>query len=89
MRYAQHSLFEQVWAEGLRIILLSATVGLLLWGWFALTLSPVQSYYFPAYVVSSLHRTNGSEPDQVAWLVKTKPKKTMDFAAAEDLVPTT
>lgn len=88
MRCAQDSLFEQVWAEGLRIVLLSATVGLLLWGWFALTLSPVQSYYFPAYIVSSLHMTNGSEPDQVAWLVKTRPKKQIDFAAAEDLVPT-
>ena len=89
MRYAQDSLFEKVWAEGLRILLLSMMLGALLWGWFALTLSPVQSYYFPAYVVSSLHMTNGSEPDQVAWLVKTKPKNKIDFAEAEDLVPTT
>ncbi len=88
MRYAQDSLFEKVWAEGLRIVLLSMTIGVLLWGWFVLTLSPVQWYYFPAYVMSSLHMVNGSEPDQVAWLVKTRPKKQIDFAAAEDLVPT-
>ena len=89
MRYAQDSLFEKVWAECLRIALLSMTFGALLWGWFALTLSPVERYYFPAYVGSSLHMTNGLEPDQVSWLVKTKPKNKIDFAEAEDLVPTT
>ncbi len=88
MRYAQDTVFEVLWDGGLRIVLLSVTLGALLWGWFALTLSPVQSYYFPAYVLSSLHMVNGSEPDQVAWLVKTRPKKQIDFAAAEDLVPT-
>lgn len=88
MRYAQDSLLEKVWAEGQRVILLSLTLGVLLWGWFALTLSPVQRYYFPAYALSSLHMVNGAEPDQVAWLVKTKPKQQIDFAAAEDLVPT-
>lgn len=53
MRYAQGSLLEKVWAECLRIALLSMTLGALLWGWLALTLSPVQRYYFPAYVVSA------------------------------------
>ncbi len=89
VRYAQDTLFEKVWAEGLRVAALSATLGALLWGWFALTLSPVQRYYFPAYIGSSLHMTNGSEPDHIAWLVKTKPKNKIDFAETEDLVPTT
>ena len=80
-------LSEVLWDSAWRIAVLSALLGALLWGWFALTLSPVQSFYFPAYVASSLHIVNGPEPDQVAWLVKTKPKKEMDIADAGDVTP--
>ncbi len=73
----------------MRIALLSVTLGLLLWGWFALTLSPVERYYFPAYVGSSLHMRTATSRTSVAWLVKTRPKNKIDFAEPEDLVPTT
>ncbi len=78
---------ELLWNGAWRIAVLSALLGALLWSWFSLTLSPVQSFYFPAYVASSLHIVNGPEPDQVAWLVKTKSKKKMDIADVEDVTP--
>ena len=80
---------ELLWDGAWRIAVLSALLGALLWGWFAFTLSSVQSFYFPAYVASSLHIVNGPEPDQIAWLVKTKPKKEMDIADAGDVTPAT
>lgn len=87
MRRTLDTFAEILWDGGWRIALLSAALGLLLWGWFALKLSPVERYYFPAYVGSSLHLVNGSEPDSVAWLVKTRTKKEFDIAATADVVP--
>ena len=81
------TLSELLWDGAWRIAVLSAVLGALLWSWFALTLSPVESFYFPAYVASSLHVVNGPEPDQVAWVVKTKPKKEMEIADAGDVTP--
>ena len=78
---------EVLWDSAWRIAVPSAMLGALLWGWFAITLSPIENFYFPAYVASSLHIANGPEPDQVAWLVKTKPKKGMEIADAGDVTP--
>lgn len=70
-----------------RIAALSAGLGLLLWAWFALTLTPVQRYYFSTYVSSSLHRVGSHEPDHAEWILKTKPKDIFEIADAADLVP--
>ncbi len=72
-----------------RIAALSAGLGLLLWAWFALTLTPVQRYYFSTYVSSSLHRVGSHEPDHAEWILKTKPKDKFEIADAADLVPAT
>ena len=87
MRDLLDTLAELVWDSGWRIALLSAALGVLLWGWFAWTLSPIERYYFPAYVGSSLHIANGEEPDSVAWLVKTKGKKDFEIAEPADVLP--
>ena len=81
-------LARRLWVGVWRMVPLSVVLGLALWGWFAFTLSPLQRFYFPAYVASSLHLTDGQEPDRIAWLVKTGPKKKIDIAEAEDLVAT-
>ena len=81
-------LVRRLWAGVWRMVPLIVVLGLALWGWFAFTLSPLQRFYFPAYVASSLHITDGQEPDRIAWLVKTGPKKKIDIAEAEDLVAT-
>ena len=72
-----------------RIAALSAGLGLLLWAWFALTLTPVQRYYFSTYVSSSLHRVGSHEKDHAEWILKTKPKDKLEIADAADLVPAT
>lgn len=87
MRDLLDTLAEVVWDSSWRIALLSAALGVLLWGWFAYTLSPIERYYFPAYVRSSLHIVNGDEPDSVAWLVKTRAKQDFEIAEPEDVVP--
>ena len=70
-----------------RISGLSLVLGLLLWGWFALTLSPIQRYYFSAYVGSSLHRTGSREHDRAVWILKARPTNTFVVADPQDLVP--
>ena len=72
-----------------RIAALSAGLGLLLWAWFALTLTSVQRYYFSTYVSSSLHRVGSHELDHAEWILKTKPKDKFKIADAADLVPAT
>lgn len=81
-------LTRRLWVGVWRMVPLIVMLGLALWGWFAFTLSPVQRFYFPAYVGSSLHLTDGQELDRIAWLVKTGPKKKIDIAETADLVPT-
>lgn len=68
-----------------RIAAMSAALGLLLWAWFALTLSPIQRYYFSTYVGSSLHITGSREPDRVEWILKTRPKDKIEIADPQDL----
>lgn len=87
MRDLLDTLAEVVWDTRWRIALLSATLGLLLWKWFACTFSPIKRHYFPAYVSSSLHIVNGEEPYSVAWLVKTRRKKDFEIAEPADVVP--
>ncbi len=70
-----------------RIAGLSLMLGLFFWGWFAHTLSPIQRYYFSAYVGSSLHRVGSHEPDQAVWILKTGPKDRFEIADTADLVP--
>ena len=70
-----------------RISGLSLLLGLLLWGWFALTLSPIQRYYFSAYVGSSLHRMGSHEQDRAVWILKARPTNTFVVADPQDLVP--
>ena len=72
-----------------RIAGLSLVLGLLFWGWFALTLSPIQRYYFSTYVASSLHRVGSQEPDRAVWILKGKPTNTFEIAEPQDLVPAT
>lgn len=72
-----------------RIAGLSLVLVLLFWAWFALTLSPIQRYYFSTYVASSLHRVGSQEPDRAVWILKGKPKNTFEIAEPQDLVPAT
>lgn len=70
-----------------RIAAMSARLGLLLSAWFALTLSPIQRYYFSTYVGSSLHMIGSHEPDRAEWILKTRPKGKVEIADPQDLVP--
>ena len=80
--------FSELMQDGAwRISGLSLVLGLLLWGWFALTLSPIQRYYFSAYVGSSLHRTGSHEQDRAVWILKARPTNTFVVADPQDLVP--
>ena len=68
-----------------RIAVLSAVLGLLLWAWFALTLSSLERYYFAAYVGSSLHHSGNQEQDWAVWMLKTGPKSKVEIADPQDL----
>lgn len=87
MRHPPDTFAELLWDGGWRIAVLSAALGLLLWGWFALTLSPVERYYFPAYVGSSLHIFGSQEQDRAVWILKARPKNKFEVADPQDLVP--
>ena len=87
MSTAPLTLSESMQDAAWRISGLSLVLGLLLWGWFALTLSPIQRYYFSAYVGSSLHRIGSHEQDRAVWILKAKPTNTFVVADPQDLVP--
>lgn len=89
MRTQSQTFAESMRDGSWRIAALSAGLGLLLWAWFALTLTPVQRYYFSTYVSSSLHRVGSHEPDRAEWILKTKLKDKFEIADAADLVPAT
>ncbi len=89
MRTQSQTFAESMRDGSWRIAALSAGLGLLLWAWFALTLTPVQRYYFSTYISSSLHRVGSHEPDHAEWILKTKPKNKLEIADAADLVPAT
>lgn len=86
MRHSPDTFAELLWDGGWCIAVLSAALGLLLWGWFALTLSPIQRYYFPAYVGSSLHIMASQEQDRVVWILKARPKNKFEVADPQDLM---
>ena len=89
MRTQAQTFAESIRDGSWRIAALSAGLGLLLWAWFAFTLTPVQRYYFSTYVSSSLHRVGSQELDHAEWILKTKPKDKFEIADAADLVPAT
>jgi hypothetical protein len=75
-------------APGESTAAMSVGLGLLLWAWFALTLPPIQRYYFAAYVDSSLHIAGSEESDRAEWILKTRPKDKVEIVDPQDLVPT-
>lgn len=57
------------------------------WGWVELRFSPVQRFYLPVYLQSTVGVLQGSGPDYVKWIEKRAPGKAWEIAQPEDLVP--
>ena len=57
------------------------------WGWVQLRFSPVQRFYLPVYLESSIGVLAGSEPEYVKWIEKRAPGREWEIAQSDDLIP--
>ena len=57
------------------------------WGWIHLRFSPVQRFYLPVYLESSVGVLAGSAPEYVKWIEKRAPGREWEIAQPEDLIP--
>jgi hypothetical protein len=57
------------------------------WGWVQVRFSPVQRFYLPVYLQSTVGVLAGSGPEYVEWIEKRAPGKAWEIAQPEDLVP--
>jgi hypothetical protein len=57
------------------------------WGWVEVRFSPIQRFYLPAYLQSTVGVLAGSGPEYVKWIEKRAPGKEWEIADPEDLVP--
>ena len=57
------------------------------WGWVEVRFSPVQRFYLPVYLQSTVGVLTGSGPEYVKWIEKRAPGKAWEIAEPEDLVP--
>lgn len=57
------------------------------WGWVEVRFSPVQRFYLPVYLQSTVGVLAGSGPEYVEWIEKRAPGKAWEIAQPEDLVP--
>jgi hypothetical protein len=58
-----------------------------IWGWVLVRFSPVQRFYLPVYLQSTVGVLQGSGPEYVEWIEKRAPGKAWEIAQPEDLVP--
>ena len=57
------------------------------WGWIHLRFSPVQRFYLPVYLESSVGVLAGSAPEYVKWIEKRAPGREWEIAQPDDLIP--
>ena len=57
------------------------------WGWIEVRFSPVQRFYLPVYLQSTVGVLQGSGPEYVEWIEKRAPGKAWEIADPGDLVP--
>lgn len=57
------------------------------WGWVEVRFSPVQRFYLPIYLQSTVGVLQNSEPEYVKWIEKRAPGKAWEIADPGDLVP--
>ena len=57
------------------------------WGWVEVRFSPVQRFYLPVYLQSTVGVLQGSGPEYVEWIEKRAPGKAWEIADPGDLVP--
>jgi hypothetical protein len=57
------------------------------WGWVEVRFSPVQRFYLPVYLQSTIGVLQGSGPEYVKWIEKRAPGKAWEIADPGDLVP--
>ena len=57
------------------------------WGWVEVRFSPVQRFYLPVYLQSTVGVLQGSGPEYVKWIEKRAPGKAWEIADPGDLVP--
>ena len=57
------------------------------WGWVEVRFSPVQRFYLPVYLQSTVGVLQGSGPEYVKWIEKRAPGKVWEIADPGDLVP--
>jgi hypothetical protein len=57
------------------------------WGWVEMRFSPVQRFYLPVYLQSTVGVLQGSGPEYVEWIERRAPGKAWEIADAGDLVP--
>ena len=57
------------------------------WGWVEVRFSPIQRFYLPVYLQSTLGVLQGSGPEYVEWIEKRAPGKVWEIADPGDLVP--
>ena len=69
------------------IVLLVLLALLPVWGWVEVRFSPVQRFYLPAYLQSTVGVLAGSGPEHVEWIEKRAPGKVWEIADPGDLVP--
>jgi hypothetical protein len=69
------------------IVLLVLLAFLPVWGWVQVRFSPVQRFYLPVYLQSTVGVLAGSGPEYVEWIEKRAPGKAWEIADPRDLVP--
>ena len=78
------------WSVGFLTILgvLFVLLALLpVWGWVEVRFSPIQRFYLPVYLQSTVGVLQDSGPEYVEWIEKRAPGKAREIAQPEDLVP--
>jgi hypothetical protein len=68
-------------------VLFVLTALLPVWGWVELRFSPLQRFYLPVYLQSTVGVLQGSGPEYVQWIEKRAPGKAWEIADPGDLVP--
>jgi hypothetical protein len=68
-------------------VLFVLTALLPVWGWVELRFSPLQRFYLPVYLQSTVGVLQGSGPEYVQWIEKRAPGKAWVIADPGDLVP--
>jgi hypothetical protein len=79
------------WWSVVLLTILAALLGLLsllpVWGWIEVRFSPIQRFYLPTYLQSTVGVLKGSGPEYVKWIEKRAPGKAWEIAEPGDLAP--